>query len=318
MAEIYLAGGCFWGMEKYLASIQGVRSTQAGYANGKTMNPTYEDVCYRDTGHAETVRVDYDPQILPLEFLLDLYYEAIDPVALNRQGGDTGVQYRTGIYYTNGDDLPVIRSSLAKLQESYAEPVAVETKPLANFQAAEEYHQKYLDKNPGGYCHIGKDKFKKAAEAVVNPSVYHKPNCGKLDRTLTGMQYNVTQKNATEPAFANEFWDKFQPGIYVDITTGEPLFASADKFDAGCGWPSFAKPIDPNVVGRKKDSSYGMLRTEVRSRVGDAHLGHVFDDGPQESGGLRYCINSASLRFVPEKDMEQEGYGHLLRFIQRR
>ncbi|MCM1566704.1 MAG: peptide-methionine (R)-S-oxide reductase MsrB [Dehalobacter sp. 4CP] len=315
MSEIYLAGGCFWGVEKLIASIRGVHSTQVGYANGKTANPTYEDVCQRGSGHAETVYVDYDPEIVPLEFLLELYYQAIDPVSLNRQGGDKGTQYRTGIYYVDINDLPVIERSVAKLQKSYDKPVVIEIKAMENFCPAEEYHQKYLDKNPDGYCHIGKDKFTKAAAAIINPADYHAPDPDRLRQTLTGTQYEVTQNNATEPPFHNAFWDTFRPGIYVDITTGEPLFASSDKFESGCGWPSFTKPIDPNVVWEKTDTSHSMLRTEVRSHAGDAHLGHVFADGPRESGGLRYCINSASLRFVPKEDMEREGYGNLIGLV---
>ncbi len=315
MSEIYLAGGCFWGMEKYIASVRGVLSTQAGYANGKTENPTYEDVCHRNTGHAETVRVVYDATIVPLDFLLEMYYEAIDPVSVNRQGGDTGTQYRTGIYYIDDSDLPVIERSIAELQRRCDEPVAIEVKRLENFTPAEEYHQNYLDKNPGGYCHIGRDKFEKAAGAVVNPARYPAPDSQGLRKTLTKTQYEVTQNGATEPPFDNEFWNSFRPGVYVDITTGEPLFASTDKFASGCGWPSFSKPIDPCVVRELPDASRGMLRTEVRSRAGNAHLGHVFDDGPRESGGLRYCINSASLRFVPKEDMEREGYGYLLGLV---
>jgi peptide methionine sulfoxide reductase msrA/msrB len=316
MSEIYLAGGCFWGLEKYLASIRGVLSTQVGYANGKTKNPTYEDVCYKNSGHAETVGVEYDSKILPLEFLLELYYEAIDPISLNRQGNDTGVQYLTGIYYIDETDLPVIKGSIEKLQKRYDQPIAIEVKPLENFSPAEDYHQRYLDKNPRGYCHIGREKFEKAARAVVNPADYQVPDPEKLTKTLTKMQFEVTQHNATEPPFQNEFWDFFKPGIYVDITTGEPLFVSSDKFQSGCGWPSFSKPIDPNVIREKNDTSFGLLRTEVRSRVGDAHLGHVFDDGPKELGGRRYCINSAALRFIPKEEMEREGYGHLLGLLE--
>jgi len=312
MAEIYLAGGCFWGLEKYIASINGVLSTEVGYANGKTENPTYEEVCNMDNGHAEVVRVVYDPKILPLEFLLELFYEAIDPVSVNRQGGDFGAQYRTGIYYVNRDDLPAIEGSIANLQKRYEKPVAIEISPLLNYSPAEEYHQKYLDKNLGGYCHIKSDKFKKAAKAVVNPANYNTVTPEDLRKALSPLQYEVTQNSATEPPFKNEFFNRFTPGIYVDITTGEPLFSSSDKFESGCGWPSFSKPIDPSVLREKNDRSFGMFRTEVKSRVGNAHLGHVFDDGPQESGGLRYCINSASLRFIPKEDMEREGYGYLL------
>lgn len=314
MSEIYLAGGCFWGTEKYLASIKGVQSTQVGYANGRTINPTYEDVCHKNTGHAETVRVNYNPEILPLDFLLELYYESIDPVSVNRQGGDFGSQYRTGIYYVDKNDLPVIERSVGRLQSHYDEPIAIEVKPLENFSPAEEYHQKYLEKNPEGYCHIHKEKFE-AAKSLVNPSAYTAPDTDILKKTLTKLQYEVTQNNATEPPFQNELFKTFEPGIYVDITTGEPLFASNDKFESGCGWPSFSKPIDPGVIRERTDTSYNRVRTEVRSRTGDAHLGHVFKDGPKELGGLRYCINSASLRFIPKNLMEQEGYGYLLEVI---
>jgi peptide methionine sulfoxide reductase msrA/msrB len=312
MAEIYLAGGCFWGMEKYIASVRGVLATEVGYANGKTERPTYEDVCRKNTGHAETVRVEYDPAALALDFLLALYFDAIDPTSLNRQGGDEGTQYRTGIYYTDGADRPAIERAVADLQKRYDRPVVIEVAPLANFYPAEEYHQKYLDKNPGGYCHIPQAKFAEAAAAAVNPAVYAKPDEQALRGSLTPAQYEVTQNAATEPPFRNEYFDQFRPGIYVDVTTGEPLFTSGDKFESGCGWPSFSRPIDPNVVREKRDLTHGMIRTEVRSRVGDAHLGHVFTDGPREQGGLRYCINSASLRFILREDMEREGYGYLL------
>lgn len=316
MSEIYLAGGCFWGLEKYLASIHGVDLTQVGYANGNTEYPTYEEVCHHNTGHAETVKVTYDPAAITLQFLLDLYYEAVDPVSYNRQGSDAGEQYRTGIYYVNKEDAPAIKNSIARLQGCYSKPIAIELLPLRNFSVAEEYHQKYLEKNPGGYCHIGKAQFEKAAKAFVNPDMYPAPDVVGLHQKLTPEQYEVTQHNATEPPFKNEFYQTLMPGIYVDITTGEPLFSSSDKFESGCGWPSFSKPIDPYVIHEKSDFSYGMKRTEIRSRVGNAHLGHVFPDGPEESGGLRYCINSASLRFVPKKDMESEGYGFLLSMIE--
>ena len=311
MAEIYLAGGCFWGAEKYLASIRGVLETQVGYANGATECPSYEDVCRRGTGHAETVRVVYDPAVLPLSFLLSLFYEAIDPTSVNRQGNDRGVQYRTGIYYTDGNDRPLIDVSVAALSEKLDRPVAIEVGPLMNFYPAEEYHQKYLDKNPGGYCHIGPGKFERAASAVVDPSSYRPPDKAALRAVLSPQQYAVTQDSATEPPFHNEFWDHDKSGIYVDITTGEPLFSSSDKFESGCGWPSFTKPLDPDVVREKRDQSHGMVRTEVRSRAGDAHLGHVFTDGPRDRGGLRFCINSAALRFIPREEMDREGYGYL-------
>ena len=291
--EIYLAGGCFWGIEKYLAMIKGVVSTQVGYANGNTENPSYEEVCRKGTGHAETVKVSYDSAQVSLDRILELFYSAIDPTAKNKQGNDIGTQYRTGIYYSDDQDQAVIQSSLRKLQLSYDQPIAVEALPLENYYSAEEYHQKYLDKNPGGYCHIGKDTFKKAIG-------------------LTDLQYEVTQNNGTEPPYSNEYYNNFREGLYVDITTGEPLFTSMDKFESGCGWPSFSKPIRSELIVQRSDMTHGMDRVEVRSKKGNAHLGHVFRDGPKKTGGLRYCINSASLRFIPKEEMEAEGYGALL------
>ncbi len=322
MATIYLAGGCFWGVEKYMASVRGVTDAEAGYANGTTESPTYGDVVTGTTGHAETVRVEYDPSIAPLPFLLELFYEAIDPTSLNRQGNDRGTQYRSGVYYVDPADRALVEASLDTLQRRYDEPVVIEVGPLTAYTPAEEYHQDYLDKTPGGYCHISRDLFEKAANAVPDPSHFPDvPDAGPefsapadevLREQLTDMQYRVTQESATEPAFKNEYWDTHEPGIYVDITTGEPLFASGAKFDSGCGWPSFTRPIDAEVVRELEDTSYGMRRVEVRSRSGDAHLGHVFTDGPKDEGGLRYCINSASLRFIPRSQMEAEGYGHLV------
>lgn len=305
MKEIYLAGGCFWGMQKYLSSVCGVAETETGYANGPDKAPTYEQVC-RNSGHAETVRVKYDPQKVSLAFLLRLYFDAIDPTSVNRQGGDSGIQYRTGIYYTDEKDLPVIRAEIDSLQKTLAKPVAVEVLPLKNFYPAEDYHQDYLDKNPGGYCHISPAKIRRAAEAV------ERPDRKTLKEKLTPIQYEVTQNAATEPPFRNEYWETDRPGIYVDVITGEPLFTSRDKFDSGCGWPSFSRPISQELVAERKDLSHGMIRTEVRSRTGGAHLGHVFPDGPRELGGLRYCINSAALRFIPKEEMEREGYGDWL------
>jgi peptide methionine sulfoxide reductase msrA/msrB len=310
--EIYLAGGCFWGTEQYLQHIKGILATEVGYANGNTENPTYEEVCRKDTGHAEAVKVEYEDTVIGLPYILELYYDVINPVSVNRQGGDVGSQYRTGIYYIDEQDVPVIEGSISKLQENYKEKIAIERLPLNNYYKAEEYHQKYLDKNPGGYCHIGADKFEKAKKAIDKDKKFEKKSLEKLKQDLTTEQFEVTQNSATEAPFKNEYFNEFSQGIYVDITTGEPLFMSADKFDSGCGWPSFSKPIDTAMINELKDTSLGRVRTEVRSSHGDAHLGHVFTDGPKESGGLRYCINSASLRFIPKEKMEEEGYGEYL------
>lgn len=317
--EIFLAGGCFWGIEKYFSVIKGVLSTLVGYANGNTENPTYQQVCHENTGHAETVKIIYDKEVTTLEFLLDMFYDVINPVSVNRQGNDIGSQYRTGIYYTDKSDQDIIKKSIHKLQEKYDKPVAIEIMPLHNFYPAEEYHQKYLDKNPNGYCHISPAKIQKAANIKQTEKNekrrFYRKNDDELKKTLTRLQYDVTQRNATEPPFQNEYFNNTKSGIYVDITSGEPLFLSTDKFDSGCGWPSFTKPIDIKKVKNKTDFTHGMKRTEVRALMSDSHLGHVFTDEPVSKGGLRYCINSASIRFVPKEDMEKEGYEDFISLI---
>lgn len=312
---IYLAGGCFWGMEKYFSLIHGVISTSAGYSGGHTETPTYEEVCTNTTGHTETVEVRYDPAKISLTFLLDRFYDAIDPTSLNRQGGDVGTQYRSGIYYTDEAEREIILGSIVLLQESCTEPVVIEVKPLECFYLAEEYHQKYLDKNPGGYCHIGSGLFEKARKAKDEATLCRTKEKDELRSLLTEMQFEVTQNGATEPPFRNEYYDKYESGIYVDVTNGEPLFVSTDKFESGCGWPSFSKPISNSLITELPDLSYGRERVEVRSSQSNSHLGHVFEDGPENLGGLRYCINSASLRFIPKERMETEGYGHLLSLL---
>lgn len=314
---LHLAGGCFWGVEEYFKQIPGVISTDVGFANGTTENPSYQDVIYKNTGHAETVRIFYDNTKVTLPFLLDMYYKVIDPTSVNKQGNDVGVQYRTGIYYTKDNEIAIINDSINKLSKSYNEPIVIEVTPLNNYFLAEDYHQDYLAKNPNGYCHIPKSKFEEA-KSSFDPNIKEFKTLDKaiLKENLTDMQYNVTQNNATEPAFNNEYFDNFKSGIYVDIVSGEPLFSSADKFDSDCGWPAFSKPISQTLVKENNDNSFGMKRTEIRSSLADSHLGHVFEDGPKELGGLRYCINSASLKFIPKEDMEKEGYGYLIPIVE--
>ena len=315
LSEIWLAGGCFWGTEEYFSRIEGVYDVTSGYANGDTENPTYQDVL-GGSGHAETVDVLYDPDIIDLDTLLNYYFRIIEPTSLNRQGNDVGEQYRTGIYYKDEADLPIIEAVVAREQEKHEDPIVTEVLPLDDFTLAEEYHQDYLKKNPNGYCHVDLGVLDEGAEIRVNPANYSKPSDEVLKETLTDAQYRVTQLNETDRAFSNEYFDNHDPGLYVDVVTGEPLFTSTDKYDSGCGWPSFVKPIDPEVIVEREDTSYGMVRTEVRSRVGDSHLGHVFTDGPADRGGLRYCINSSSIKFIPLENMEQEGYGKFIPLIE--
>lgn len=312
LKDIYLAGGCFWGVEEYFSRIPGVKEVTSGYANGKTVNPSYEEVCSQRTGHAETVHVRYDPEAVSLTTLLEQFFKIINPVSLNRQGNDIGVQYRSGIYYVDAKDRAIAQSVMEKVAKQYARPLTVELLPLEHYYLAEEYHQDYLKKNPGGYCHINFDSLKDLpSPGTPNPDSesYTKPSQVELKKRLTPTEFEVTQRSGTERPFSGKYWDNKKDGIYVDIVTGEPLFTSSDKFDSGCGWPSFTKPLSPEVLEEKQDTSYGMRRTEVRSSKGDSHLGHVFDDGPKEKGGLRYCINSAALRFIPYEDMDKEGYG---------
>lgn len=309
---IYLAGGCFWGLEKLMQSIPGVIDAQSGYANGTgKADAKYQTILGGKTGFRETVRVEYDPAKVSLDHLLLAYFYVIDPTVLNKQGNDTGTQYQTGIYYTNTQVQAVVER-IVELERGRHKVFAVEVGPLKNYYPAEEYHQNYLDKNPGGYCHISPAKIKLLSSLKIDASAYKKPAAETIRDKLTAEQFQVTQQNGTERPFHNEFWDKFAKGIYVDIVTGEPLFSSTDKYQSSCGWPAFTKPIEAPLLVERKDTSYGMVRTEVRSRSGDSHLGHVFTGDRESPNGVRYCINSASLRFIPYEQMEAEGYGYLL------
>ena len=309
---IYLAGGCFWGLEHLMQSIPGVIDAKSGYANGTCRaDADYETVCKGDTGFRETVRVEYDPEKISLDALLLAYFYVIDPTVQNQQGNDVGSQYQTGIYYTN-DMAKETAQRIYDIEKSRRTRFFVEFGPLINFFSAEEYHQNYLEKNPDGYCHIPLAEIELFSKLKIDPGDYRKPAAESIREKLTAEQYHITQENGTEHAFRNEFWDKFEKGIYVDVVTGEPLFSSTDKFESGCGWPAFSKPIEAPAVVERQDNSHGMSRTEVRSRAGDSHLGHVFQNDPDSPNGVRYCINSAALRFIPYEKMESEGYGYLL------
>ena len=310
MAEIYLAGGCFWGLEEYFSRIEGVEETTVGYANGQVESTNYQLI--HQTNHAETVHLVYDEKRVSLREILLYYFRVIDPLSVNKQGNDVGRQYRTGVYYTNQADKTVIEQVFAEQEKQLGQTIAVELEPLRHYVLAEDYHQDYLKKNPGGYCHINVND---AYQPLVDPGQYEKPTDAELKEQLTQEQYQVTQQSATERPFHNAYNATFEEGIYVDVTTGEPLFFAGDKFESGCGWPSFSRPIAREVLRYYEDKSHGMERIEVRSRSGNAHLGHVFTDGPESAGGLRYCINSAALRFIPKEKMEAEGYAYLLQHM---
>lgn len=309
---IYLAGGCFWGLEHLMQSIPGVIDAQSGYANGTCeADADYKTVCKGNTGFRETVRVEYDPEKVSLDALLLACFYVIDPTVKNRQGNDIGSQYQTGIYYADEQSRETAQR-IYDIEKSRRTEFHVELGPLVNFYPAEEYHQDYLKKNPNGYCHIPRAEIELFSKLKIDPGDYRKPAAEAIRDRLTAEQYRITQENGTERPFKNEFWNKFEKGIYVDIVTGEPLFSSTDKFESGCGWPAFSKPIEAPAVIERQDNSHGMRRTEVRSRAGDSHLGHVFEGDPDSPNGVRYCINSAALRFIPYEKMEAEGYGYLL------
>lgn len=312
MAEIYLAGGCFWGLEEYFSRISGVLQTSVGYANGQVETTNYQLI--KETDHAETVQVIYDEKAVSLREILLYYFRVIDPLSVNQQGNDRGRQYRTGIYYLEEADLPTINTVVREQELLIGRKIAVEVEKLRHYILAEDYHQDYLKKNPGGYCHID---VRDAEKPLIDAANYEKPSQAVLRENLSEESYRVTQEAATEAPFSNAYDQTFEEGIYVDITTGEPLFFAKDKFASGCGWPSFSRPISKELIHYYQDLSHGMERTEVRSRSGNAHLGHVFTDGPQELGGLRYCINSASLRFIAKDEMEEAGYGYLLPYLNK-
>lgn len=283
---IYLAGGCFWGVEAFISRLKGVNSTEVGYANGNDLAPTYEKVCSGKTGHAETVKATYNPKIIALDEILESFFKIIDPHTRNRQGPDIGTQYRTGIYWQEASQRDTVIKFLRKKQKESSERIVVEAHEISNFYPAEEYHQKYLEKNPQGYCHVD-------LNLIDDEEFDH----------LTKEEYGITQLSLTEPAFSGKYDDFFEDGVYVDVVNGEVLFSSDDKFDSGCGWPAFSKPVSEDAITKHRDFSHGTTRIEVRSAKANSHLGHLFHDGP--GGSPRYCINSAALRFIPKQEFDK-------------
>lgn len=309
---VYLAGGCFWGIEKLMHSIPGVIDASSGYANGANeADANYKTVCVGNTGFRETVQVTYDPAKVSLDALLLAFFCVVDTTQKNRQGNDVGSQYQAGVYYEDEATKATVER-VAALEAGRVKGFAVEIGPLHSFYPAEEYHQRYLDKNPGGYCHIPAEKIRRFSGLSIDPGEYRRPTADLIREKLTGEQFAVTQGSGTERPFSHPYWNQNKRGIYVDIVTGEPLFSSADKYESACGWPAFSAPIEEPVVITRRDDNHGMLRTEVRSRAGDSHLGHIFEGDAESPSGVRYCINGASLQFIPHEEMKTKGYGYLL------
>lgn len=326
--KIYLAAGCFWGIEAYFQNIDGIIDTEVGYANSQIEDPSYREVCSGTTGAVEACLIVYDSNEITLKEIFAHYFRIVDPLSSDRQGNDIGSQYRPGIYYQEEEDFELACDYIDARRKDFNQAIVIEVLPLENFHLAEKEHQDYLAKNPMGYCHVNLAKAEQAltkeelpdlntSKETYTAETFAKPDDASLREKLTPEQYTVTQLSGTERPFSNEYDQHFEAGIYVDIVSGEPLFSSVNKYDSGCGWPAFTQPISEKKVQRFDDFSLNRHRVEVRSETADSHLGHVFEDGPAEAGGLRYCINSASLRFIPLEDMEDQGYAEYIKFVEK-